>query len=36
MLYRADLKKLFVVDGGAAEVKIYDSTSYKLLEAVKL
>jgi DNA-binding beta-propeller fold protein YncE len=26
-VYRGDLKKLFVVDGGAGEVKIYDSVS---------
>jgi len=36
MLYRADLKKLFVVDGGAAEVRMYDSTSYKYLGGIKL
>src|ERR1700688_4146397 len=29
MVYRGDLKKLFVVDGGAAEINIYDSDSYK-------
>lgn len=36
MVYRGDLKKLFVVDGGASEVKIFDSDSYKLIESVKL
>jgi DNA-binding beta-propeller fold protein YncE len=36
MLYRADLKKLFVVDGGAAEVRMYDSGSYKYLGGIKL
>jgi DNA-binding beta-propeller fold protein YncE len=36
MLYRADLNKLFVVDGGAAEVKMYDGKSYKYLGAIKL
>src|SRR5260370_22603517 len=36
MLYRADLKKLFVVDGGAAEVRMYDSSSYKYLGGIKL
>ena len=36
MLYRADLNKLFVVDGGAAEVKMYDGKSYKYLRAIKL
>jgi DNA-binding beta-propeller fold protein YncE len=35
MVYRADLKKLFVVDGGAAEIKIYDGTSYKYLGGIK-
>src|SRR6202045_5197392 len=29
MLYRADLKKLFVIDGGAAEVRMYDGGTYK-------
>jgi DNA-binding beta-propeller fold protein YncE len=36
MLYRTDLKKLFVVDGGAAEVKIYEGDTYKRLGAIKL
>jgi DNA-binding beta-propeller fold protein YncE len=36
MLYRADLKKLFVVDGGAAEVRMYDTDSYKYLGGIKL
>ena len=36
MLYRADLKKLFVIDGGAAEVKIYQGDTYKRLGAIKL
>jgi hypothetical protein len=36
MLYRADLKKLFVVDGGAAEVRMYDGNSYKYLGGIKL
>jgi DNA-binding beta-propeller fold protein YncE len=36
MLYRGDLKKLFVIDGGAAEVRMYDSTSYKYLGGIKL
>jgi hypothetical protein len=36
MLYRADLKKLFVIDGGAAEVRMYDTTSYKYLGGIKL
>src|ERR1700676_113165 len=29
LVYRPDVKKLFVVDGGAAKVKIYDGDSYK-------
>ncbi len=36
MLYRADLKKLFVVDGDLGEVKIYDTESYKPAGSVKL
>jgi len=36
MLYRADLKKLFVVDGDLGELKIYDSGSYKEVGTVKL
>jgi DNA-binding beta-propeller fold protein YncE len=36
MLYRDDLKKLFVIDGGAAEVRMYDTASYKYLGGIKL
>jgi DNA-binding beta-propeller fold protein YncE len=36
MVYRADLKKLFVVDGGVGEVKIYDSDTYKPVGTIKL
>jgi DNA-binding beta-propeller fold protein YncE len=36
MVYRNDLKKLFVVDGGAAQIKVYDGDSYKLLSSIKL
>jgi DNA-binding beta-propeller fold protein YncE len=36
MTYRADLKKLFVIDGGAAEVKVYDGNTYKRLAAIKV
>jgi len=36
MLYRADLKKLFVVDGGLGEIKIYETVSYKLTGSIKL
>src|SRR5258706_2820971 len=35
-VYRGDLKKLFIVDGGAGEVKIYDSDSYKAAGSIKL
>src|ERR1700693_1274008 len=34
MLYRDDLKKLFVIDGGAAEVRMYDTASYKYLGGI--
>ena len=36
MLYREDLKKLFVVDGDLGEVKMYDSDSYKPAGSIKL
>lgn len=36
MVYRGDLKKMFVVDGGTGEVKIYDSDSYKPAGTIKL
>ena len=36
MIYRADLKKLYVVDGGAAEVKIYQGDTYERLGGIKL
>ena len=36
MLYRADLKKLFVVDGDLGEVKIYETDSYKPAGSIKL
>jgi hypothetical protein len=36
LLYRKDLKKLFVVEGDASAVKVYDSDSYKLLNEIKL
>src|ERR1700676_2269212 len=36
MIYRTDLKKLFVIDGGAAEVKIYQGETYNRLGAIKL
>ena len=36
ILYREDLKKLFVVEGDASAVKIYDSDTYKGLGEIKL
>ena len=36
MVYRADLKKLFVVDGDLGEVRIYDTESFKPAGSVKL
>src|ERR1700680_4729184 len=36
ILYRKDLKKLFVVEGDASEVKIYGSENFKPLNAVKV
>jgi DNA-binding beta-propeller fold protein YncE len=36
MVYRGDLKKLFIVDGGAGEIKVYDSDSYNPTGSIKL
>jgi DNA-binding beta-propeller fold protein YncE len=36
LLYRADLKKLFVVDSDLGELRIYDTDSYKSTGSVKL
>ena len=36
LLYRADLKKLFVVDGDLGEIKIYETDSYKTVGSIKL
>jgi DNA-binding beta-propeller fold protein YncE len=36
MLYRGDLKKLFVVDGDLGEIKIYETDSYKPAGSIKL
>jgi WD40 repeat protein len=36
MLYRADLKKLLVVDGDLGEIKIYETDSYKPAGSIKL
>ncbi|HZZ16076.1 MAG TPA: YncE family protein [Candidatus Sulfotelmatobacter sp.] len=36
LLYRADTKKLFVVDGDDSQVKVYDGTTYQLLGHITL
>ena len=36
ILYREDLKRLYITDGDAGEVKIVDSASYAVLSSVKL
>ncbi len=36
ILYRKDLKKLFVVEGDASAVKVYDSDTYRLLGEIKV
>lgn len=36
MLYRKDLKELFVVEGDASAVKVYDSETYKPLAEIKV
>jgi DNA-binding beta-propeller fold protein YncE len=36
ILFRKDLKKLFVVEGDASAVRVYDSDSYKLVGEIKL
>src|SRR5437764_6864032 len=36
MLYRADLKKLFVADSDLGEVKIYETDSYKPAGSIKV
>jgi DNA-binding beta-propeller fold protein YncE len=36
ILYRGDLKRLYVTDGEAGDVKIVDSESYKIVSSVKL
>jgi DNA-binding beta-propeller fold protein YncE len=36
LLYRGDLKKLFVVDGDLGEVRIYETESYKPAGSIKL
>src|SRR6202049_3684297 len=36
ILYRGDLKKLFVVEGDASAVKVYDGKSYKPIDEIKV
>src|ERR1700674_4953536 len=36
VLYREDLNRIYVTDGTTGDLKIFDSTSYKLLSSVKL
>jgi len=36
MVYRADLKRLFVVDGDASEIKVYETDTYGLVGHVRL
>jgi DNA-binding beta-propeller fold protein YncE len=36
MVYRSDIKKLFVVDGDAAEIKIYNGDSYEVTGRIPL
>jgi len=36
ILYRQDLKKLFIVDGDASAVKVFDSESYKMAGEIKV
>ncbi len=36
ILYRADMNKIFIVEGDASAVKVYDSDSFKLLGEVKV
>lgn len=36
ILFRKDLKKLFIVEGDASAVKVYDSDTYKLVGEIKV
>src|SRR5467141_4258172 len=36
VLYREDMSRLYVTDGEAGDVKIFDGTAYRLLSSVKL
>ncbi len=36
VLFRSDLNRIYVTNGGAGEIRIYDGTNYQLLQSVKL
>jgi hypothetical protein len=36
VLYREDLNRIYITDGNAGDVKIFDGTTYNLLSSVKL
>jgi DNA-binding beta-propeller fold protein YncE len=36
ILYRADLNRLYVTDGGAGALKIFDATTYREIKSIKL
>jgi DNA-binding beta-propeller fold protein YncE len=36
ILYRDDLKRIYVTDGGAGDLKIFDGKTYSLLKSIKL
>jgi DNA-binding beta-propeller fold protein YncE len=36
IVYRKDLNKLFIVDGDAAEIKLYDATNYQMVGKIPL
>src|SRR5262249_23666898 len=36
VLYREDLNRIYITDGDAGEVKIFDGVNYKLISSVKL
>ncbi len=36
VLYREDLNRIYITDGDAGDLKIFDGTTYKLLSSVKL
>jgi tricorn protease-like protein len=36
IVYRRDLQRILIVDGDAAEIKVYDGPTYKLIDHIKL